>query len=130
MSRGNSTELTLGEGVAGGDKFSGAVRTREQGRQIPAGRLAGMPGRLEMVACRREVTRLTTAGRDGVGLARADRVNVEAVEAERECPGGNGLDGHGGVPVGEVDGGIGDVFAVGGIQLCGQLSSAGPRRGC
>src|SRR5258708_1805059 len=62
-----------------------------------------MPGCLEMVACRREVARLTTAGRDGVGLARADGVNVEAVEAGREYPGGNGLDGDGGVPAGEVE---------------------------
>ena len=53
-----------------------------------------MPGRLEIVTCRCEVSRLTTAGRNGVGLTRADRVNVQAVEAERECPGGNGLDGY------------------------------------
>ena len=83
-----------------------------------------MPGRLKAVACRGEVSGLTTAGRNGVGLAGTDRVNIQAVETGREDA-GDGLDGHDGVPVGEIDGGIGSALAIGGIEMGGQLLSAG-----
>ena len=80
-----------------------------------------MSGRLEVIACRREVSGWAAAGRNGVGLASANRVNVQAVQAGGEYACLSGLDGNGGVSTGEVDGGVGDVLAVGGIQLCFQL---------
>jgi hypothetical protein len=80
---------------------------------------------LEVLACRCEVSRLATAGRNGVGLAGADGVNVQAMESGGKDAGGDGLDGHGGIPIGEVDSGIGDLFAVASIQLCCQLLSGG-----
>ena len=78
-----------------------------------------------MITRRQEVSRLATSRGDGVGFTLADCVDVKAVEAGRENTGGGCLDSHGGVPAREVDGGIGHVFAVGCIQLCGQFLSTG-----
>jgi hypothetical protein len=62
-----------------------------------------MAGRLESIPCRPEVTGWTTIGRDGLGVAGADRMDVQAMEAGREDTRRNRLDGHRGVSVGEVD---------------------------
>jgi hypothetical protein len=85
---------------------------------------------LEVLACRCEVSRLTTAGRNGIGLTSANRVNVQAMESGRKDAAGDGFDGHGGIAIGEVDSGIGDVFAAAGIELCCQLLSGGRLRRC
>lgn len=107
-------ELILGEAVAGGDEFPGAVGAHEQCRKISARGLAGMPRRLEVLARRCEIT-----------FAGADRMDVQTVQAGRKDSGSDGLDGHCGVSAAEVDRRIGDRFAVGCLQLGGQSLGAG-----
>lgn len=86
-----------------------------------------MPGRLEVTTGGGEVGGRTTAGPHGVGLTAADRVNVQSVEARRQDSADDGLHGHGGIAIAEVDSGVGDVLAVGSIQLGGQLLRTRPR---
>ena len=112
-------ELILGEAVAGGDEFAGTVGAHQQRRKIPASGLSGMTRCLEVVSRGSEIT-----------FTLADRMDVQTVQAGREDSGPDGLDGHRGVPAGEVDRRIGDMFAVGRIQLGRQCLSAGRRPGC
>ena len=112
-------ELILGEAVAGGDEFAGTVGAHQQRRKIPARGLSGMTRRLEVVARGSEIT-----------FTLADRMDVQTVQAGREDSGPDSLDGHRGVPAGEVDGRIGDIFAVGRFQLGRQRLSAGRRPRC
>ena len=95
----------FGERVGRCDDLPGAVAADVQRRQIAARRVPGMPGDLQMAAGGREVS-----------LAPAHGMDVHAVAAGGQDAAAGGLDGHRGVAVRKVDGGVGDGSAVGRLQ--------------
>ena len=76
-----------GERVGRRHQHRGAVLADLQRGQVAAGGVAAVAGHLEMRTGGVEVAGRAAGRRDGVGLALADRVDVQTVEARRQLPG-------------------------------------------
>src|SRR3954469_2272312 len=80
-------QVLCGEGVGGGHQLCGAVLTHLQRREIAAGGMPTVAGRLEMPAGGIEVARLATGRGHRTGLALADRMDVHPMETRCELTG-------------------------------------------
>lgn len=112
-----------GECIGRGDQCGGAVFEDLNRSEVAARRVARVTLGLEVSACREEVTRLSAAGGNGIGLALGDLVDVESVEAGGEALGVEGdLD----VATFLRERDRSDLGAVGAVQRCVTVSAEAP----
>ena len=118
-------QILGGERVGRRHQLRGAVRANLQRRQVAACGMSRMAGLLEMRTRGIEVTGRAAGRGDGVGVALADGVDVQTVEAWRQRTRCGRLDRDGGEAASELDVGRGHRGAVGQFQLGGELLAAG-----
>src|SRR5258708_7724963 len=118
-------QILGGERVGRRHQLRGAVRANLQRRQVAACGMCRMACLLEMRTRGIEVTGRTTGRGDGAGLALANGVDVQSVEARRELTRCGRRNRDGGEAARELDVGGGHRGAIGQFQLGGELLAAG-----